>query len=209
VNPPPAPSRHHVGCNARATEHCDNEDARPVKPLEQGKIKMFMVNYRNLNNVMECRDHSKNSAGMKSQMCKVNNTENMRKVFITFLLTIFSVVTFAQARLGSTATDIRAEFWESHYKLKSGYNDDKIYYITIETEKANVVYYFNTDKVCTMVQIIPDNQGALNYYVELYNKQYVIVSSKKWKMYANEGIANIDLIYPEGGGYYFLWYRLE
>ncbi|MBS1632917.1 MAG: hypothetical protein JST10_10135 [Bacteroidetes bacterium] len=129
----------------------------------------------------------------------------MKRTLLAILFAITSSIVFGQARLGSSASDIKSEFWESHYKLKSGYDKDGDYYITIVTERATVTYYFNSDKVCYLTAIIPDNQGALNFYVELYNKQYVIVSSKQWKMYSENGIANIKLIYPEGGGYYFLW----
>ncbi len=133
------------------------------------------------------------------------NLNNMKKALLTILFGITSLTIFGQARLGSTATEIKNEFWESTYNLKSGYTDDGIYYVSIETERATVIYWFNTDKVCTLCMIVPDNQGALNFYVELYNRQYVIVSSTKWKMYSDGGIAEISLIYPDDGGYYFLW----
>ena len=67
------------------------------------------------------------------------------------------------------------------------------------------MYLFNTDKVCTASIIIPDNDGALNFYVEMYNEQYVIISSKNWNAYTSQGVANIELIYPEEGGTYFIW----
>lgn len=129
----------------------------------------------------------------------------MKHFLTTMTLLLLVNVAFSQARLGSTASEIKNEFWESTYNLKSGYTDDGIYYVSIETERASVMYWFNTEKVCTLCMIIPDNQGALNFYVELYNKQYVIVSSTEWKMYSADGIAKISLIYPEDGGYYFLW----
>lgn len=129
----------------------------------------------------------------------------MKRTLLTILFAITSIIAFGQARLGTSATEIRSEFSESSYNLKSGYDDDGDYYITIETERATVIYYFNSEKICYLTLIAPDNQGALNYYVELYNKQYVIVSSKQWKMYSENGIANIELVYPEGGGYFFRW----
>lgn len=129
----------------------------------------------------------------------------MKRTLLTILFVITTAFVFGQARLGSSASEIKSEFWESSYNQKSGYDKDGDYYITITTERATVTYYFNSDKICYLTTIIPDNQGALNFYVELYNKQYVIVSSKEWKMYADKGIANIKLIYPESGGYYFLW----
>jgi len=134
--------------------------------------------------------------GMRKYICKI---------FLAFLLTAVSITAFGQARLGSTDADIKAEYGQSRYKLKAGYNSSGSYYVSINTGIASVLYFFNEKQVCTSVCIVPNNQGVLNYYVELYNKQYVIVSSKKWKMYSDDGIANIELIYPDKGGYYFLW----
>jgi len=129
----------------------------------------------------------------------------MRRTLLTILFAITSIIAFGQARLGTSATDIRSEFSESSYNLKSGYDDDGDYYITVETERATVIYYFNSDKICYLTLIAPDDQGALNFYVELYNKQYVIVSAKEWKMYSENGIAKIELVYPESGGFFFRW----
>ena len=50
----------------------DNEEARPVKPLEQGKIFKNMVKYWSLDNAMETRDHSKNGASLKSHTSRKN-----------------------------------------------------------------------------------------------------------------------------------------
>jgi hypothetical protein len=131
--------------------------------------------------------------------------KQMRRTLLTILFAITSIIAFGQARLGTSATDIRSEFSESSYNLKSGYDDDGDYYITVETERATVIYYFNSDKICYLTLIAPDDQGALNFYVELYNKQYVIVSAKEWKMYSENGIAKIELVYPESGGFFFRW----
>lgn len=131
----------------------------------------------------------------------------MRFLFFFISFVFINITLFGQSRLGSSASDIKAEFYEKTYKLKAEYDKDNDYSITIETNKATVTYYFDKEKICTGTAIIPNAQGDLNYYVELYNKQYVIVNSKEWKMYSNEGIANISLVYPDGGGYYFLWTR--
>lgn len=129
----------------------------------------------------------------------------MKKTLLTILFGITNLVIFGQARLGSTATEIKTEYWESSYNLKSGYTDDYVYYITITLVNAKVMYFFNSDKVCILTSIIPNNQGALNFFVELYNKQYVIISNTEWKMYSNNGIAKINLIYTDDGDYYFMW----
>jgi hypothetical protein len=129
----------------------------------------------------------------------------MKRTLLTILFAILNVLLFGQARLGTSASDIKSEFGETSYNLKSGYDSDGDYYITVKTERANVVYYFNSAGICTSTIIAPDNQGALNFYVELYNKQYVIVSSTEWKMYSNGGIASVKLVFPDDGGYFFVW----
>ena len=129
----------------------------------------------------------------------------MKQFLTTFTLLLIINLAFSQARLGSSVDDIKNEFGEAEYNLKSGYSDDGTYYVTISTDRATVIYYFSKEKICTLCMIVPDNQGALNFYVELYNEQYVIVSSTEWKMYSGGGIAEISLIYPDDGGYFFLW----
>lgn len=128
------------------------------------------------------------------------------KLYIYLLIVfLFTVNSFSQARLGSFAEEIKNEFWEDEYGLKEGYTDDNIYYLSLRMDRVSVLYYFNYDKICQFTIIIPDDQGALNYIVENYNNQYVIVSSTEWKMYSKNGISKIQLIYDEEGGYYFMW----
>jgi hypothetical protein len=129
----------------------------------------------------------------------------MKKTILTIMFAITSCILFGQARNGNSATDISAEFSERIYDLKSGLTKDGDYYIIIKTERASVLYNFDSDKVCTNIVIVPENDGALNFYVEMYNKQYVIISPTSWKAYTNQGIADIELVYPEGGGTYFIW----
>ena len=129
----------------------------------------------------------------------------LKVLIISIPLLLNSFVIFSQARVGSSASDIKEEYAESRYNLKDGYDKDNDYYIKITTVDATVYYYFNADKICTITEIIPDNQGSLNSFVEIYNKRYVIISSTQWKMYSKNGIANIELIYPKSGGYFFLW----
>lgn len=129
----------------------------------------------------------------------------MKKTILTIMFSITSCILFGQARNGNSAADISAEFSERIYDLKSGLTKDGDYYILIKTERASVLYNFDSDKVCTTTVIVPENDGALNFYVEMYNKQYVIISPTSWKMYSSQGILDIELVYPEGGGTYFIW----
>lgn len=94
---------------------------------------------------------------------------------------MFGFIAFSQARLGSTVSDIKSEFWESRYKLKSGYDKDGDYYINIETERANVLYYFDSDIICTSTVIAPYNQGALNFYVEIITNSMLLFLQQSGK----------------------------
>jgi len=128
-----------------------------------------------------------------------------KETIIAIVLILLSIHVFSQARLNSTASEIREEFSDAQYNLTSGFDDDGDYYISLKTEHSNVIHYFNDNYLCYVTIIIPNDQGALNMFVELYNSRYVIISDVKWKMYTSTGLADIELIFGENGGYYFLW----
>lgn len=133
----------------------------------------------------------------------------MKKGIILVILAAMNLAIYAQSRLGSSFNEIKNEFSDAKYNLKTDKTDDGVLYILIETTKTSVVHYFDSDLICTVSVILPDDQGTLNYIVEEYNKQYVIVSKKKWRMYTNDGIAEIELIFSEDNNTYFVWKVLE
>jgi len=130
----------------------------------------------------------------------------MKKILLFIaLFTITIMASNAQARIGFTSSDIKKEFANPKYNLITGYTDDNIYYITITNQRALVIYYFNTYQICDLVIIVPKTQGDLNFYVETYNKQYVINSNNTWTAYLSDGILHVKLTYLEDGGYVFTW----
>ncbi len=135
--------------------------------------------------------------------------ENMKHLLIVICLISFSKISFSQARVGSSFSEIKSEYYESNWNLRSGYNKDEEKYIYISTTRAEVGYYFESGQICYTTYILPKRQGDLNFYVEKYNKQYVIMSPTKWKMYSENGICNIELIYPEDGKCFFVWTKEE
>lgn len=129
----------------------------------------------------------------------------MAKIFLLILFHVFSASLFSQARIGSSVTEIKNEFWERKYNLTPEYDEYGDYFITIETSLATVFYYFDSDNICNTTLIVPNDEGILNYYVELYNKQYVILSPTKWKMYNNYGYYEIELCFLDDGISFFMW----
>lgn len=124
------------------------------------------------------------------------------------LLIVFGTINFqllGQARLGSKASDIRKEFSDPKYNLKSEYKDGTLFIqINIEELDMDVVYLCGSDEICNATAIIPKTQRALNTLVELYNKEYVIISKTEWKMYSKNGISKVKLYFVDDG-YYILW----
>jgi hypothetical protein len=129
------------------------------------------------------------------------------KIAFILALSMMCLEVSGQARLGSSVIDIKKEFSDKSHELKSGYDSDKNYYIRVFTDIATVFYFFDEDSYCDQVLIIPDDNGKLNYFVEDYNKSYVIINNQEWKMYNETGIASIKLVFPDVKGEkpYFVW----
>lgn len=117
---------------------------------------------------------------------------------ITFviLLQILCSNAIAQARLGSTESQIRKDFSDRYFER--GTANDGTKYIYWSDESMIVAYYLDSKNVCQSCAIFPKKQGTLNYLVEKYNKNYVIVSETQWKMYSDNGIMNIELVFDNG-----------
>ena len=131
----------------------------------------------------------------------------MKKSILSLFFVLLSSFLVAQARLDISVNEIEKEY--SALSLVTGYDKDNDYYILVELERAAVYYFFKTKKTpCYLTVIYPLNQGDLNFYVDLYNKQYAIISPTKWRMYNFGGYADIDLRFEEELSY-FVWSKPE
>lgn len=129
----------------------------------------------------------------------------MKHTLLTFTLLLTTYVGLnAQARLGSSLDDIKAEFSDPVHNFRIEYNKNGELFAYIDTDRATVLYSFDDEKYCDATAIFPANQGFLNAYVEYYNKQYVIISNTEWKMYSSNGIATIQLHFTDDA-YFFVW----
>lgn len=107
------------------------------------------------------------------------------RILLTLLFTLLVGYLPAQSRLGYNMGQIRADFpketWEYGYTNGNqwmAFNDGNIY----------AVYWFDSDGYCFITTVTPLTTGKLNYYVELYNSQFVIIDNFNWKWYSPEGI---------------------
>ena len=108
------------------------------------------------------------------------------KTLFTLLLTLIVGYLPAQSRLGYNMGQVRADFsgknWE-YGTSESGYQ-----WMAFQDDDIRAVYWFNEDGQCVITSCTPTSVGKLNMYVELYNKQFVIIDDYNWKWYSPEGI---------------------
>lgn len=122
----------------------------------------------------------------------------MKKQILIYTLLLFTLLSHSQTRLGSTEQEIRKEFSEKTF-TSGNTTEDNQKYIAYSDERIQCIHYFDIKGICNWAVIEPLNTGTLNFYVETYNKNYVIINDTEWKMYTKNGIAKIVLIYPDNG----------
>lgn len=130
----------------------------------------------------------------------------MKKLFS--LLVLIVTLALSQARIGHHESEIRKEFKE--YKIKKDYfmfEGQKINYLGFEEDRYAIMYLLDDEGYSKINIIIPKTQGYLNYLVEQYNKNYVIVSNQEWKWYSKNGVVTIKLIF--NGDYTSFWFIQE
>lgn len=117
--------------------------------------------------------------------------------FLVILCLLYATIAFSQVRLNFTKSEIVSEFSEDKFKLKE-FKYEGLDAVTIFTERVNLLYLFNKNKICKASVLIPHTKQDLKYFIELYNREYVIISDTEWKMYSNNNVSTIELIYTKG-----------
>ena len=121
-----------------------------------------------------------------------------------FLVCSFTAtLSFGQARIGSTEYEIKSDFPDKTFER--GYTDKDVKWISFKGLLGLTIYYCDENGKCNLCALFPNDQKTLNILAEKYNKEYVIISDTKWKMYSAGGVMYIDLKL-EDDGYYFIYY---
>ena len=124
------------------------------------------------------------------------------KTLLTLAFTLLSIVATAQARIGFTEAEIRAD--QTNWTWETDYSDGKKF---IRTETANmyIIHSFGDDNLSRFTIVQPKESVKVQGYVQILNDQYVIVSSTKWLMYLENTILECNLKVSDKGAIYFLW----
>ena len=134
------------------------------------------------------------------------NTMNKKYLFIAFLFV--TTIGNAQARIGFSENDIRFKEFP-HKKFTSFYTDKNVYTIRWEDEDLTAVYYFNDKRICKFCVIFTKTNRIVNYLVQKYNNDFVIISNTEWRQYASNRIISIRLLYTEYKEAYFSFSLLD
>ncbi len=123
----------------------------------------------------------------------------MKRIILACVAMTFAVTAGAQVKLGYSLHDVKTFIKKAGYKPdQEGFDAYGHNYVAVFEDRIFYRYQFDANDNCIAVVLIPTDQGALNALAEYYNKNYVVISSAKWKAYTNNGVADIDMTYSDG-----------
>jgi len=119
------------------------------------------------------------------------------KALVGILITVLPLVSFGQAHLGSTLSEIESMHPGKKFQIST--TDEGIRYAYASMPLGTFYYVFSSESnVSELCMQFPDDLGALNTQIEIYNNKYVIESDTSWKAYLEGGgIMKINVSYDE------------
>jgi hypothetical protein len=125
----------------------------------------------------------------------------MTKTLLFILLFPFAAI--SQARLGSTKSEIYAEFID--LGPRTSLAPDGTEYLVLHTKDYMFLHYFDKADVCITSVIYPENLDAENALVERYNSNYVCIEPGKWRMYTSNERYDVVKRVTVNQLTYFIW----
>ena len=127
----------------------------------------------------------------------------MKYLFVITALMI-TILSNAQARLGSKAEDIFLEFEEQGIEY-SGIKDE-MYLVYYFNDNLIIRYYFDKDSICDKVLIQTFNQEMTDFLFDTYETRGYLKTNEGWLPRKNGIIYKIAHQVEKDGTNYFLWY---
>lgn len=127
----------------------------------------------------------------------------MKYLFVITALMI-TILSNAQARLGSKAEDIFLEFEEQGIEY-SGIKDE-MYLVYYFNDNLIIQYYFDKDSICDKVLIQTFNQEMTDFLFDTYETRGYLKTNEGWLPRKNGIIYKIAHQVEKDGTNYFLWY---
>jgi hypothetical protein len=131
----------------------------------------------------------------------------MKKLVIMLVLLSIVAPAFSQARLGRNFYEVNQEYAENYSVIKDKFEGNNV--LTIEMNKAFIKHLFDSNNNCILSMIVPKNTIDVQYYVERYNKELVIMSPIEWRFYVGNAIAKVSLETTNDNSIVFIWTFME
>lgn len=131
----------------------------------------------------------------------------MKKLVIMLVLLSIVAPAFSQARLGRNFYVVYQEYAENYSVTKDKFEGNNV--LTIEMNRAFIKHLFDSNNNCILSMIVPKNTIDVQYYVERYNKELVIMSPIEWRFYVGNAIAKVSLETTNDNSIIFIWTFME
>lgn len=131
----------------------------------------------------------------------------MKKLVIMLVLLSIVAPAFSQARLGRNFYEVNQEYAENYSVTKDKFEGNNV--LTIEMNKAFIKHLFDSNNNCILSMIVPKSTIDVQYYVERYNKELVIMSPIEWRFYVGNAIAKVSLETTNDNSIVFIWTFME
>lgn len=131
----------------------------------------------------------------------------MKKLVIMLVLLSIVAPAFSQARLGRNFYEVYQEYAENYSVTKDKFEGNNV--LTIEMNRAFIKHLFDSNNNCILSMIVPKNTIDVQYYVERYNKELVIMSPTEWRFYVGNAIAKVSLETTNDNSIVFIWTFME
>jgi hypothetical protein len=131
----------------------------------------------------------------------------MKKLVIMLVLLSIVAPAFSQARLGRSFYEINQEYEENYSVVIDKFKDNIV--LNIDMDRAVIKHLFDSNDICILSMIAPKSNIDVQYYVERYNKELVIMSPTEWRFYVGNSIAKVSLKTLDDNSIVFFWIFME
>jgi hypothetical protein len=131
----------------------------------------------------------------------------MKKLVIMLVLLSIVAPAFSQARLGRSFYEINQEYEENYSVVIDKFKDNVV--LNIDMDRAVIKHLFDSNDICILSMIAPKSNIDVQYYVERYNKELVIMSPTEWRFYVGNSIAKVSLETLDDNSIVFFWIFME
>lgn len=117
----------------------------------------------------------------------------MKTLILAIAITMTSLVSYSQARINYTRTQIAKEFKDN--SSTTGFDKKFGPYVTYDMGYYSCTYFFKNNDKCYQVLVIIYEEEDLNIFINHYNETLIKETDFVWKKYENGAVLTVTLGY--------------